>query len=822
MDLRFNVESQHITRTDRNIVVAKSQNYLKAKFDFSPDWAGKTKTAVFNNNGHVYNVILDNDECFVAEEVIRQPGFTVSVFGGDLITADVVMIRVEASGYEIGGSPEPPTPEVYEQVLGMFDKFRGGEEGQVLAKSSDEDLEFEWVEQTGGGGGGTTPRWGNIEGILSDQTDLQAALNEKQNANDAFSGDYNDLTNKPTLFSGDYNDLTNKPTLFSGDYEDLTHKPEIPTIEANPTLSGTEAQLGGIEIDGIKYAVPSGGGSGTTVVANPTLAGGEDALSSLQVGNTLYKVEGDVTTKLLIDTAYARNRKHDFAWSELPHAMIALVIDDCLPDVISGCVNNAQAKQIPLNMAIIVDKFNQQATNETVLQAIKRGIANGGEALMHGNGIITSENIDDEDYLKLCFLTKKEVAIQNGINPRGFILMGGGGEITGDPRTDRWVRALYDYSDLYGLTGIEPYYHARLAPTSLLAAKTYIDDAVANKKFIVIFAHKWWDWWNDMIDYAKAQGAEFATYAYIYDKYGSTKAEKASEARIKALEDVVYAKALTSISASKAATTYYEGATLDTSDITVEAHFDNGTSADVSGSEDLTIDTQNVDMSTAGTYNIAISYEYEGVTKTTSIPITVEAIPQGQVLDSISASKTTTNYVQNSQLVLSDITVMAAYTNSTTADVTANALIDATNVDMTTVGTYTIPISYSEGGVTKTTSITITVTEDQGTVIYSKSSLTQAVSSSDVKFGTKIDVVNGKKYVYDFDYEITSGGAVNLRAEAPGGNALLYGDYSTGATGHVHETITSTQTRNREPFNAKYSSSAYTVKLTNITIREKN
>ena len=164
----------------------------------------------------------------------------------------------------------------------------------------------------------------------------------------------------------------------------------------------------------------------------------------------------------------------------------------------------------------------------------------------------------------------------------------------------------------------------------------------------------------------------------------------------------------------------------------------------------------------------------------------------------------------------------ATYTNSNTADVTSNAVIDSTNVDMTTVGTYTIGVSYTEGGVTKTTSITITVTEDQGTVIYTKSSITQAVSSSDVKFGTKIDVVSGKKYIYDFDYEITSGGAVNLRAEAPGGNALLYGDYSTGATGHVHDTITSTQTRNREPFNAKYSSSAYTVKLTNVTIREKN
>lgn len=49
----------------------------------------------------------------------------------------------------------------------------------------------------------------------------------------AFSGNYNDLTNKPTLFSGSYNDLTNKPSLFSGDYNDLTNKPTIPTV---PTL----------------------------------------------------------------------------------------------------------------------------------------------------------------------------------------------------------------------------------------------------------------------------------------------------------------------------------------------------------------------------------------------------------------------------------------------------------------------------------------------------------------------------------------------------------------------------------------------------------
>jgi uncharacterized protein (TIGR02145 family) len=44
-------------------------------------------------------------------------------------------------------------------------------------------------------------------------------------AGNAFSGNYNDLTNLPTLFNGNYNDLTNKPTLFNGTWANLTGKP---------------------------------------------------------------------------------------------------------------------------------------------------------------------------------------------------------------------------------------------------------------------------------------------------------------------------------------------------------------------------------------------------------------------------------------------------------------------------------------------------------------------------------------------------------------------------------------------------------------------
>ena len=100
-----------------------------------------------------------------------------------------------------------------------------------------------------------------------------------EEAGNGFSGDYNDLTNKPTIptvptnvsafindagyltsfieqqvltisndtlfltggsfvklpagFDGDYNSLINTPELFSGDYNDLTNKPTIPTVPTN-------------------------------------------------------------------------------------------------------------------------------------------------------------------------------------------------------------------------------------------------------------------------------------------------------------------------------------------------------------------------------------------------------------------------------------------------------------------------------------------------------------------------------------------------------------------------------------------------------------
>ena len=63
-----------------------------------------------------------------------------------------------------------------------------------------------------------------------------------------FSGDYDDLTNKPILFSGAYADLTGKPALFSGSYTDLTNKPTLfdgaySSLTGTPTIPADVSDL---------------------------------------------------------------------------------------------------------------------------------------------------------------------------------------------------------------------------------------------------------------------------------------------------------------------------------------------------------------------------------------------------------------------------------------------------------------------------------------------------------------------------------------------------------------------------------------------------
>lgn len=108
MTLLFYVNNQSLTASPTNgEVVSDSKNYLKVKFNFqSKDWkTDKPKYALFSHNGKTYKKYLgieegvDENECFVAPEVIKADSFSVAVFCEDYITTNVVDVPVKQSGY---------------------------------------------------------------------------------------------------------------------------------------------------------------------------------------------------------------------------------------------------------------------------------------------------------------------------------------------------------------------------------------------------------------------------------------------------------------------------------------------------------------------------------------------------------------------------------------------------------------------------------------------------------------------------------------------------------------------------------------------------
>lgn len=106
MDIKFNIEAQTLTRLNESPATpaSGSKNYLKCKFNFlTDDWKGLVKIASFKNEqGKEYNKYLGKGnigECFVPYDVLKGDYFRVSVYGGDLITTNEVVLTLVSGGY---------------------------------------------------------------------------------------------------------------------------------------------------------------------------------------------------------------------------------------------------------------------------------------------------------------------------------------------------------------------------------------------------------------------------------------------------------------------------------------------------------------------------------------------------------------------------------------------------------------------------------------------------------------------------------------------------------------------------------------------------
>lgn len=120
--LHFVVNNQIIARTDTFVPVRNSRNYLYAEFEFqTDDWDGKSKTVLFRigNNEPIPILLGETNTCLVPAEVLQDTSFSVSIIAGNLITANIVTVKLYESGYRTGDIPEP-SQTLYEQLMTAF------------------------------------------------------------------------------------------------------------------------------------------------------------------------------------------------------------------------------------------------------------------------------------------------------------------------------------------------------------------------------------------------------------------------------------------------------------------------------------------------------------------------------------------------------------------------------------------------------------------------------------------------------------------------------------------------------------------------------
>ena len=103
--LKFKVDKQVLRKQpgcDFSNIVAKSVNYLKAKFYFSEEWSDCKKVASFWLDETEHPVLLDeNNECDIPSDVLVGGAFYISITGA------------KANGYRIVTTKYKVRQEVY-------------------------------------------------------------------------------------------------------------------------------------------------------------------------------------------------------------------------------------------------------------------------------------------------------------------------------------------------------------------------------------------------------------------------------------------------------------------------------------------------------------------------------------------------------------------------------------------------------------------------------------------------------------------------------------------------------------------------------------
>lgn len=127
-EILLKAEGTSLKLINYNNIVSTQVKYDTCMFELNSDWEGFTKTAVFYaNGGNKKYVILDNTNiCVIPWEVLSSPGILyIGIFGTKddvILPTNFVATRIIGGSHEEGTISEPPTADVYAQIIAIMEK----------------------------------------------------------------------------------------------------------------------------------------------------------------------------------------------------------------------------------------------------------------------------------------------------------------------------------------------------------------------------------------------------------------------------------------------------------------------------------------------------------------------------------------------------------------------------------------------------------------------------------------------------------------------------------------------------------------------------
>lgn len=219
--MQIKVNPHTIELTKDNIVNEGEYNINTCFFEFSEEYNGLSKKAVFTNGENTYSQIINNNECIIPYEVLENEGaIIIGVYGyetsGETLikrySPTPVQFYVDKGSYTIAEESEQPSPSVIEQL-----------EEQIETNANN---------------------ISTLQTTKADKSEIPTKTSELINdSNFAYESDIPDVSD---FITKDVDDLTNytktsdlADVALSGDYEDLSNTPDLSVYATNQAL-GTE------------------------------------------------------------------------------------------------------------------------------------------------------------------------------------------------------------------------------------------------------------------------------------------------------------------------------------------------------------------------------------------------------------------------------------------------------------------------------------------------------------------------------------------------------------------------------------------------------